>query len=379
MKILYVSAFPIDYFNELENLKIKNLVYANQKFNSTFIHGFKDINCDIEVLCPSDIYLEKHQKGTRFGWKTLTENNIKYHFPPTSSNKYIRKLIRPIALTAFIKSFFKKNKDGIVLMDTLSPCSWTIHKASKNICHIVTDLTNDPVEHEKHKKMYTMISEGNYLVLLTEQMKSVIKMSDSQKTVTLQGVDNHKVPNLATQKKKVIIYTGTINERNGISNIMRAYKMLDTDYELHFYGTGVDVNNVIEESKKTPGIKYMGTVSEEEITKAQQEALIAVNPELLNHSFSTYSFPSKLLVYLVSGAATITTKLPCIPQNYYDVLETFESDSVESLYEGLKRLTQKSKDELIQIGKKQQDFVLKNCANTVQAQKIIDMVSKNLI
>ena len=69
------------------------------------------------------------------------------------------------------------------------------------------------------------------------------------------------------KKKKVIIYTGTINERNGISNIMSAYKMLDTDYELHFYGTGVDVNNVIEESKKTPGIKYMGTVSEEKITK----------------------------------------------------------------------------------------------------------------
>ncbi len=377
MKILYVSAYPTNHFDELEKKKVKNLIYASQKFNSTFIEGFKNIGCDIEVLCPRDILIEEVEKKTKLSWTTLTENGIDYLFPPTSSNKYIRKLIRPLAISNYVKSFFRKNQDGIVLMDNLSPCTWEVFNASKRVCSIVTDLTNDPEEHKKHAKMYEMISSSDYLVLLTNQMKDVIDLSKVKKNIVIQGVIDSEFNKLSNQKKKVILYSGTIHERNGLPNLIEAFKKLDTDYELHFYGKGLYVPTLIEESKKCSRIKYMGTVSSEEISKAQQEALIAVNPEALNHSFATYSFPSKLLVYLSSGAATISTKLPCIPEEMYSVLETFTSDTVEGLYDGLTRLVHLSEQELIDIGNKQKAYAFNTYANTVQAQKVIDMITKN--
>lgn len=377
MKILYLSAYPIEHFDQLEKMKMKNLTYASQKFNSTFIQGFKNINCDIEVLCARDILTEQANNKTRLSWKVLKENNINYSFPPTSSNKYIRKLIRPISISKYVKNFFNANPDGIVLMDNLSPCTWEVFKASKRTCSIVTDLTNDPEEHKRHAKMYKMIAQSDYIVFLTNQMKEVIDLSHAKSNIVIQGVIDDKFQQLSTTKKKVILYSGTINERNGLSILMEAFKKLDTDYELHFYGTGVDVENVIRESKKCSRIKYMGTVSSEEIARAQQEALIAVNPETMNHSFATYSFPSKLLVYLSSGAATISTKLPCIPEEMFSVLETFASDSVEDIYNGLNRLVHLSEQELIEIGKKQQEYVYKNYSNTVQAQKVIDMINNN--
>ena len=115
----------------------------------------------------------------------------------------------------------------------------------------------------------------------------------------------------------------------------------------------------------------------EQIVSKQQEALILVNPRPINQFFTPYSFPSKLIEYLASGTATISTKLPCITDNYYDVLESFENDTVDGLYEGLNRLIQKSENELIKIGYNQQKFVLENLSNTVQAQKVIDMINNN--
>ncbi len=377
MKILYLSAYPIEHFDQLEKLKIENLLYASQKFNSTFIQGFKNIGCDIEVLCARDILTEQKENKTRLSWKTIKENDINYLFPPTSSNKYIRKLIRPASISKFAKNFFKNNPDGIVLMDNLCPCAWDAFKASKRTCSIVTDLTNDPEEHKKHAKMYNMISQSDYIVFLTNQMKEVIDLSHAKKNIVIQGVIDAKFQKLYTEKKKVILYSGAINDRNGLLPLMEAFKKLDTDYELHFYGKGPTVQNILEESKNCPRIKYMGTVSSEEIARAQQEALIAVNPEAMNHSFATYSFPSKLLVYLSSGAATISTKLPCIPEEMFNVLEAFDSDSVDDIYNGLNRLVHLSEQELIEIGKKQQEYVYKNYSNTAQAQKVIDMIKNN--
>ena len=377
MKILYLSAYPIEHFDQLEKMKMQNLTYASQKFNSTFIQGFKNIGCDIEVLCARDILAEQANNNTRLSWKTINENDINYLFPPTSSNKYIRKLIRPISISNYVKNFFKDNPDGIVLMDNLSPCTWDVFKTSKRTCSIVTDLTNDPEEHKRHAKMYKMISHSDYIVFLTNQMKEVIDLSHAKSNIVIQGVIDDKFQQLYTSKKKVILYSGTINEGNGSLLLMKAFKKLDTDYELHFYGKGPNIQNVIDESKNCSRIKYMGTVSSEEIARAQQEALIAVNPETMNHSFATYSFPSKLLVYLSSGATTISTKLPCIPEEMFSVLETFASDSIEDIYNGLNRLVHLSEQELIEIGKKQQEYVYKNYSNTVQAQKVIDMINNN--
>ncbi len=377
MKILYVSAFPDSLFSEYANKKIKNLKYAPQKFNSTFIKGFKNIGCDIEVLCPRDIFVEEIDKKTRFSWNTINENGIDYLFPPTSSNRYIRKMIRDLSIKSYVQKFFKQNKDGIVIMDSLSTCASIIHHSSKKICHIVTDVTNEEKEHIQHKALYSMLSESNYLVLLTEQMKEVIDLHNVSGITITNGVADSMIQKYTEKRKKIILYSGTLNETNGIQNLIEAYKKLDTDYELHFYGTGESVETIQQESKFNPRIQYKGALASEQVVTKQQEALILVNPRPVNQFFTPYSFPSKLIEYLTSGTATISTKLPCIPEEMYSVLETFESDTVESLYDGLNRLVHLSEQELIDIGNKQKAYAFNTYANTVQAQKVIDMITNN--
>ncbi len=377
MKILYVTAYPDSIFNEYAQKKVKNLIYAPQKFNSTFIKGFKNIKCEIEVLCPSDLDDEIINKRTRFSWKHIQENDITYHFAPTSSNRYIRKIIRDHAIKSYVKKFFKDNKDGIVLIDSLSTCASLIHHESKKICHIVTDVSNEATEHDKHSTLYSMLQESDYLVLLSEQMKDVIDTSCTKGIAIVNGVADSSIKQYTGKKEKVILYSGTLNESNGITNLINAFKKLDTDYELHFYGVGESVKTILDESKINSRIQYKGSLPTEQVVSKQQEALILVNPRPVNQFFTPYSFPSKLIEYLASGTATISTKLPCITDNYYDVLEAFENDTVDGIYEGLNNLIKKSENELIEIGQAQQKFVLENLSNTVQAQKVIDMINNN--
>ena len=377
MKILYVTAYPDSIFSEYAQNKVKNLIYAPQKFNSTFIKGFKNIGCEIEVLCPSDLSDEISNRKTRFSWKHIKENDISYHFAPTSSNRYVRKIIRDYAIKSYVKNFFKDNNDGIVLIDSLSTCASLIHQNSKRICHIVTDVSNEATEHDKHSSLYSMLQESNYLVLLSEQMKDVIDTSRTKGIAIVNGVADSSITRYTGKKEKVILYSGTLNESNGITNLIHAFKKLDTDYELHFYGVGESVKTILDENKLDSRIQYKGSLPTEQIVSKQQEALILVNPRPINQFFTPYSFPSKLIEYLASGTATISTKLPCITDNYYDVLKSFENDTVDGLYEGLNRLIQKSENELIKIGYNQQKFVLENLSNTVQAQKVIDMINNN--
>lgn len=377
MKILYVSAFPDSLFSEYANKKIKNLKYAPQKFNSTFIKGFKNIGCNIEVLCPRDIFVEEIDKKTRFSWNKINENGINYLFPPTSSNRYIRKIIRDLSIKSYVQKFFKQNKDGIVIMDSLSTCASIIHRSSNKICHIVTDVTNEEKEHIQHKALYSMLSKSNYLVLLTEQMKEVIDLHNVSGITITNGVADSMIQKYTGKRKKVILYSGTLNETNGIQNLIEAYKKLDTDYELHFYGTGESVETIQQESKLNPRIQYKGALASEQVVAKQQEALILVNPRPVNQFFTPYSFPSKLIEYLTSGTATISTKLPCIPKEMYSVLETFDSDTVEGIYDGLNRLVHLSEQELVDIGNKQKAYAFNTYANTVQAQKVIDMITNN--
>ena len=224
--------------------------------------------------------------------------------------------------------------------------------------------------------MYKMLSEADYLVLLSSQMREVIDMQNVKDSIVIQGVaDVHAETEIS--KKRIILFSGTLNELNGISNLIEAFSRLNTNYELHFYGTGPLVQTI--QNCNIKNVKYMGAVSNDIMVKKQKEALILVNPRPINQDFAAFSFPSKLIEYLASGTATISTKLSCITSDYDDYLLYFKDDTVNGLYDSLKQLVNLPESELIDIGKKQQNFVLENKSYFIQAKKVLDMISKNPI
>ena len=98
----------------------------------------------------------------------------------------------------------------------------------------------------------------------------------------------------------------------------------------------------------------------------------------MNEDFVKYSFPSKLIEYMQSGTITITTRLPGIPNDYFEYIYFFDSADVTGLKAGLEKLIVLSGAELDERGHKAKEFVLNNKNNFVQANKILKLLRGEL-
>ena len=89
-----------------------------------------------------------------------------------------------------------------------------------------------------------------------------------------------------------------------------------------------------------------------------------------------YSFPSKNMEYLVSGTPVLSTKLKCIPKEYYKYFYFFEDESLDGFIFKIKEIINKDRIELFEFGKRSRNWVLENKNNIIQTKKIIDMIQK---
>ena len=151
------------------------------------------------------------------------------------------------------------------------------------------------------------------------------------------------------------------------------------DIELHIYGSGKFVNQLLEYQKQDPRIRYMGTVSNEQIVLEEQKATLLVNPRLSHHEFVKYSFPSKTSEYMLSGTPLLTTKLAGIPNEYLEYLYLFEGETKEGFAKKLQEVLSLSSEELHQKGLDAQNFVLSQKNNIIQSQKILDLFNKIIL
>lgn len=123
-------------------------------------------------------------------------------------------------------------------------------------------------------------------------------------------------------------------------------------------------------------ITYYGFANNDIVLKYQEESRILAIPRPLDEEFVKYSFPSKLIEYMQSGSAIITTKLPGIPSEYDRYLYFFDSPDIIDLKQGLERLIAQPELELDAKGLTARDFIIKNKNNVIQAKKIIELIKE---
>ena len=179
---------------------------------------------------------------------------------------------------------------------------------------------------------------------------------------------------LKNNKKKIILYAGTIGGHGGTSYLIRAFnKVKDNDVELWLCGKGKD-NEIVRYIDKDKRIKLFGYVSKKKLEELCKRADIFVNPR--NSNGNNTNFPSKILFYLTFKKPIISTKSGLSPK-YNDILFLLDDENINTLTNKINQVFSLNQCEK-KILKSNMKTFIKNNTWDIQAKKFITWVNKEI-
>lgn len=397
MEILFVStSCSKRKYKEVFNMRNRKLIDPQQKFCNLLIEGMS--MC--EGVCLTSISALPVSASTvsqRFfkEEEEVISSNLTYKYLPFINGKIMRYLTLFVNAYKAAKLWVQANdgKEKVIVCDVLSyyvtrPIQIVAKKYRIKVVGIVTDLPLLATNMKKRKEsivkriglsvfqhlINNSIRNYDAYIPLTKSIDEVVN-PDRKPSLIIEGsVDYSEQTNMKiVEKKKVVLYAGGIYEKYGLKNLVEAFMKSEThDYELHIYGEGSYVEKLSAIEKMCPKIKYMGMATLDEIVHHEREAMLLINPRPSDEEFSKYSFPSKTLEYMASGTPLLTTRLPGIPEEYFQYTFTFQDESVNGMAGTICNICHMSQDELARKGIEAYNFVLAEKSNIIQGKRIVD-------
>lgn len=173
----------------------------------------------------------------------------------------------------------------------------------------------------------------------------------------------------------VLLFSGTLNEVNGTRLMLDAFALLDDPtYRLRIFGRGPLADLVRAAAECDPRIEYLGFHPNSEIVRSQQRATVLLNPRPSAHAITRYTFPSKLMEYMLSGRPVITTRLAGITPDYHPHLFLLDDETPEGLTALIRKVCTMPANERDDFGRSARHFVLQNKSWIRQGQRISEFI-----
>ncbi|MBE6209743.1 MAG: glycosyltransferase family 4 protein [Rikenellaceae bacterium] len=366
--------------------------YAADTFQRALLDGFRSNSCEVDLItAPSITSYPKYSKFIQRGFyieekgkESISGDSLGFVNLPVI--KLICKLInlsvsllkrdlsnRPIVMygvTSFqllaVTIFARRNKKYLIVPDLpefMSGSRNPIYRLLKSFDRYIINRT---------------LIHIDGFVLLSNAMAMPMKVGNKPR-VLVEGIYSQQKPiqrneMVATKNEKVVLYTGTIEERYGLRDLFDAFTQIEgEEYRLWICGGG-ETDMINEYICKDRRIIYFGTLPRERVLEMQRDATLLVNPRHRNEEFTKYSFPSKTMEYMASGTPTLMCKLESIPEEYNKHLFFFEDESVAGMSNRIKELLDAPSEEMMKFGELASRFILENKNAKEQTRRILEMI-----
>ncbi|MNJ19140.1 Glycosyl transferases group 1 [compost metagenome] len=256
-------------------------------------------------------------------------------------------------------------------------------RSDTHFCVIVPDLPEYmAVRRGLAKFAYNMLSRISYFIVNRADSISAItkdmlgEFDDGIKKVVIEGIADKRYIALtdAVERKKYFLYTGTLDRRYGIRNLVDSYVASGvSDYELFICGDGDDRKYVEQIAAVQSGVRYFGQLDRESVLKLQRNAALLVNPRDNDSVYTKYSFPSKIIEYMSSGVPVLMYTLDGIPEEYYDFCYLVPPGS-DGLKMKLLELSKLADSEFVSKGALAKQFIVENKMPDMQVAKLLDAI-----
>ena len=392
INILYVSTMCSEHLiSNMINADLGMPNLAAQKFHRLLAQGMA-LNTDLfnlNALSVPDYHGGIEREKVIFKDCEM-EAGVRYNYVPIILFPLVKRIV--IVTSLFVKiikwRLTSKHDKNVIVFDILNLSTSIVSLFVSKILRIrsvsiVTDLPffihflNDKQSifnklSVKVQNQLLSISDG-YL-FLTEGMNEILNhkakpycIIEGLSDIRLLSANNNEV---IVEENKIFHYSGGLYEKFGVKALIDAFmKVNRKDIRLHLFGNG-ELKGYIEICiEKDNRIVFFGYRENGEVLEDQLKSLVLVNPRFTHEDYTKYSFPSKTIEYMASGIPLLTTRLPGIPEEYFNFVYVFEEESVDGYRSAMERVIDVPKTELKFYGAQARNFVLQNKNNKVQAEK----------
>lgn len=369
--------------------------YSANIFQEKLIKGLQKSNVIYEVISAPFIGSYPNRSFWRkFKGFSATQNQCSY----VSFNNIwgFRNVSRAKSLKKAVKHFIEENIANklIIVYSVHTPFLEAAVYAKKKdprikICLIVPDLPQYMNLSKKVSLIYRLGKKYDIkrfcrlnkfvdsYMLLTEQMTEKIDVRDKPYMVVEGIIDSNVFDEnerlKQTLKKdnylKYIVYTGAMNQKYGIVNLVEAFEKLSGEhYRLVLCGKGDLDQYVREKAAEDTRILVLGQVTAETAREWMLRADILVNPREDNEEYTKYSFPSKDIEYLTTGNPVIANVLNGMSNKYFQFVYTFQ-DNLDKLMRELLILRKDNKTKFEMF----KNYALENLTEETVVKKIFSI------
>ncbi|WP_170200317.1 glycosyltransferase [Enteractinococcus coprophilus] len=231
------------------------------------------------------------------------------------------------------------------------------------------------------KRLYKTLEDVDCAVVLTEPMVSY--MGFTKPHVVIEGIappsDAPDLDQSSTESPAssdtMIVYTGGLNAAFGVLELVQAFSTLtDPSLRLVLCGVGDAVQAIEEYATSDQRIIYQGLLPHKEVVALQRQATVLVNPRQNTEEYVKYSFPSKLMEYMVSGTPTVAYDLDGMPAEYREHLFIVPENDIASLAKTIQQVLAQSPAQRRDFGHRARTFVQEQKNPEVQTKKILRMI-----
>ena len=404
MKLFYFgSVCDKEIFNETVNKsKVKPSASA-QNFEYALIKGFSE-NQSVDITVASAESIAAFPKGNRLFLKKRRDKLTDRCFTsiiPAVNLPLLKQFGHSRGAARLLKKWLKENQDvgdKCVLVYGLytAVAKKLLKVCRKNNCKIfavITDIPATMFTYTNSKNIFKRLFSGAYrkkaielqdkfdgYVFLTDAMSDAV--AKDKPYVLVETIADTEIfnglENVEKSSPKAIMYAGALYQKYGLDLILDTFEKIKSDCELWLFGSGDYEAEIIKRAESNAKIKFFGRVSRDEILKKEREATLLINLRNVKDEYTKYSFPSKMVEYMLSATPIVTTKLEGIPDEYDSYSYTTREVEPGKIAEYIDSILSKGKEQIRLLGERAKKFIIENKNSAVQTKRIADFLSEQL-
>lgn len=392
MKILFSNCCTSQHTFSTLFLKLKNKPETSiQNYFNLLYKGLKNEGCELFTLCERQISCSEegiYKKGYE-------------DYDDIGSYYYVPKLLIPglsqlfSLLTNFVIAIkiIKKFKPDVIICDLMRfyvsiPTKWATRIYGITVIGFAADVPQMYNHHASKKKssflkliisLYSSAAKDyDAYLILSEYMNELINPNNKQSLI-IEGIAD-KFHTCSTKKydtandPTIIMYSGGLHAKYGVKMLIDSVESIQENVILWLFGKG-DQEDYLK-SLQCSKIFFFGYQPRELVVEKQKEAHFLISPRFSSEEYTKYSFPSKIMEYMLSGTPVISTRIKSIPKDYFNHIIPIDIETVEGLQETIKKSIMMSSNERKKIGIGAAMFVEKEKNFCVHGERLNQWLNK---